>query len=102
MEARLYAGNLSFNTSQAGLADHFGQHAAVISCDIITDKFSGRSRGFGFVEVDTDDSQAVIAALNATTLDGRTIVVNEARPREPRYSDDRPRNRQSYLAGSTR
>jgi len=100
MEARLYAGNLSFNTSKAGLADHFGQHAAIISCDIITDKFSGRSRGFGFVEVATDDSEGIIKALDATTLDGRTIVVNEARPREPRYSGDRAHNRESSLAGA--
>lgn len=100
MEARLYAGNLSFNTSKAGLADHFGEHAAIKSCDIIMDKFSGRSRGFGFVEVDTDDSGALIEALNATTLDGRTIVVNEARPREPRYSADRSRNREASLAGA--
>ena len=85
MGTRLYVGNLSFNTTESGLADHFGQHGEVVSCSIITDKFSGRSRGFGFVEVGADDvAEASISALNGTDFDGRTIVVNEAHPREER------------------
>ncbi len=85
MGTRLYVGNLSFNTSEGSLADHFGQHGDVVSCNIITDKFSGRSRGFGFVEVGSEDAaEAAISALNGTEFDGRKIVVNEAHPREER------------------
>lgn len=87
MGTRLYVGNLSFNTTESSLADHFGQHGEVVSCNIITDKFSGRSRGFGFVEVGSDAvAQAAINSLNGTEFDGRKIVVNEAHPREERGS----------------
>ena len=85
MGTRLYVGNLSFNTTEPQLADHFGQHGDIVSCNIITDKFSGRSRGFGFVEAGTEEvAQSAVSALNGTDFDGRTIVVNEAHPREER------------------
>lgn len=87
MSTRLYVGNLSFNTTESGLADHVGQHGEIVSCNIITDKFSGRSRGFGFVEVASDNiAQSAISALHGTDFDGRTIVVSEAHPREERDS----------------
>jgi len=85
MGTRLYVGNLSFNTTENELASHIGQHGDIVSCNIITDKFSGRSRGFGFVEVASDDAaQAVINAINGTEFEGRKLVVNEAHPREDR------------------
>ena len=85
MGTRLYVGNLSFNTTENILSDHFGQHGDIVSCNIITDKFSGKSRGFGFVEVGSGESaEAAINALNETEFDGRKIVVSEAHPREER------------------
>ena len=82
MGTRIYVGNLSCDTSEAVLADRFAQHGSVERCMIIADNFSGRSRGFGFVEVATGDADKVIAALDASDIDGRTIVVDEARPRK--------------------
>ena len=78
---KLYIGKLSFSTSEAGLREFFAPYEPLVSVKIITDKFSGESRGFGFVEID-DNSKAdeAIDALNGASLDGRTIEVNEARP----------------------
>jgi RNA recognition motif-containing protein len=85
MGTRLYVGNLSFNSKENALSDHFGQHGDVVSCNIITDNASGRSRGFGFVEVASDDvATTAINAINGTDFDGRTIVVSAAYPREER------------------
>ncbi|MFM7841794.1 MAG: RNA recognition motif domain-containing protein, partial [Nitrospira sp.] len=67
------------------LSDLFAQHGAVESARVITDKFTGQSRGFGFVEMTTsEDAQKAISALNGTQMDGRTLTVNEAKPMEPR------------------
>jgi RNA recognition motif-containing protein len=67
------------------LSDLFGKHGAVASARIITDKFTGQSRGFGFVEMSSDaEAQVAITALNGTEMGGRTLTVNEARPQEPR------------------
>ncbi|MBI5777652.1 MAG: RNA-binding protein, partial [Nitrospirae bacterium] len=67
------------------LSDLFAQHGAVESARVITDKFTGQSRGFGFVEMTaSEDAQKAIAALNGTQMDGRTLTVNEAKPMEPR------------------
>jgi RNA recognition motif-containing protein len=78
----IYVGNLSFNTTEDALREAFAQHGEVSSARIISDRETGRSRGFGFVEMPSDDeAQSAIAALNNTDLDGRTLTVNEARPR---------------------
>lgn len=81
----LYVGNLPWSTTEERLAEVFRQFGQVGSCRIITDRETGRSRGFGFVEVGDDDSAAMVDALNNTDLDGRIIVVNEARPRQGRF-----------------
>lgn len=81
----LYVGNLSFDTDEAGLRDFFNEYGPVNSARIITDRDTGRSRGFGFVEL--EDPAAALKAvteLNGSELDGRTLTINEARPREPR------------------
>jgi RNA recognition motif-containing protein len=85
MGAKLYVGNLPYSVAEAKLQEHFAQHGNVVSARIITDKFSGRSKGFGFVEMSSDDeAQKAISALNGTDFEGRNIVVSEARPQEER------------------
>lgn len=82
-ENKLYVGNLPFSTTEDLLAQTFSQYGTVGRASIVTDRDTGRSRGFGFVEMGTDqEAQAAIAALDGTMLDGRTIQVNVARPRE--------------------
>jgi RNA recognition motif-containing protein len=85
MGTNLYVGNLSFDTTDADLSQAFSAHGTVSRVQIVTDRETGRSRGFGFVEMSEGGDRA-IAALNGTQLQGRTLTVNEARPRE-----DRPR-----------
>jgi RNA recognition motif-containing protein len=81
MAKKLYVGNLSWNTTEDSLRSAFSQYGQVESATIITDKFSGRSKGFGFVEMSTDDeSTKAIEMMNGQDLDGRKIIVNEARP----------------------
>ena len=81
----IYVGNLSFDETEASLESVFAAHGEVTSARIITDRETGRSRGFGFVEMsDQAAAQAAIAALNGTNLNGRDLTVNEARPREDR------------------
>jgi len=85
MEKNLFVGGISFSTTEEGLKSAFEQAGEVVSAKIITDKMSGRSKGFGFVEMATEDqAQAAIAMWNGKELDGREISVNEARPREER------------------
>lgn len=82
---KLYVGNLSFNTTEPGLAEAFGAHGTVKRATIVTDRETGRARGFAFVEMDSDEeAQAAINALDGKSLDGRQIQVNVARPREDR------------------
>lgn len=84
---KLYVGNLSYSSTADTLKAAFAQYGEVATATIITDKFSGRSKGFGFVEMNSDDeARAAIAALDNAELDGRQIKVSEARPME-----DRPR-----------
>jgi RNA recognition motif-containing protein len=81
----LYVGNLGYNVSSANLEQLFAQHGTVQSAQVITDRDSGRSKGFGFVEMGSDDeAQAAINALNGREHDGRTLTVNEAKPKESR------------------
>ncbi|MEX2217727.1 MAG: RNA-binding protein [Phycisphaerales bacterium] len=82
---KIYVGNLSFKTDENALREAFGQHGEVASASIVMDRETGRSRGFGFVEMSNDDeARAAITAMNGQNLDGRDLTVNEARPREPR------------------
>ena len=81
MGAKLYVGNLPYSATEERLQQHFSQHGSVVSARIIIDKFSGRSKGFGFVEMGSDDeAQKAANALNGTDFEGRNIVVSEARP----------------------
>src|SRR5687767_6187886 len=85
MGKKLYVGNLSYQVDSSELEQLFGQHGSVVSAQIINDRDTGRSKGFGFVEMASDDeAQAAIAALNGHEHGGRALTVNEARPREDR------------------
>ena len=87
MSNKLYVGSLGFNVSKTDLEQMFAAHGTVTSAQVITDRDSGSSKGFGFVEMSSDqEAQAAIAALNGQSVDGRNIIVNEARPQEPRGS----------------
>ncbi len=91
MSKKLYVGNLPFSTSADDLRDAFSPYGAVNSADIVADRDTGRSRGFGFVEMQEGADEA-IASLNGAQFQGRALTVNEARPREDRRggSDRRP------------
>ncbi len=84
MSRNIYVGNLSFNSTEEGMRSLFEQYGEVQSAKIITDRDTGRSRGFGFVEMDSEGASAAIEALNGYELDGRALKVNEAKPREAR------------------
>jgi RNA recognition motif-containing protein len=82
---KLYCGNLSYNTSSSDLDQLFSEFGSVQSAEVIMDRETGRSKGFGFVEMSTDaEAQAAIEGLNLKEHDGRAMAVNEARPREDR------------------
>lgn len=88
MATKLFVGSLSWNTTDDSLREFFAAVGTVTSASVIVDRDSGRSKGFGFVEMSNDDeAKAAIEQLNGKELDGRAIAVNEARPRE-----DRPRS----------
>ena len=92
MAKKLYVGNLSYDMTEDTLKDTFSQAGTVESAIIIKDKMSGRSKGFGFVEMSTDEeSQKAIEMLNGKEFDGRALTVNEARPME-----ERPRRENRY------
>jgi RNA recognition motif-containing protein len=82
MLVKLFVGNLSWNINDAELEDFFAEHGQVQSARVITDRDTGRSRGFGFVEMETENVANVISATNGQELDGRAIRVNEAEDRE--------------------
>mgnify|MGYP003394323575 CR=1 FL=1 len=85
MAKKLYVGGIAYTTSNDGLKDAFAQVGEVVSATIIMDKMTGRSKGFGFVEMANDaEADAAIAKWNGAELDGRKLTVNEARPMEPR------------------
>ena len=81
MSKNLYVGNLSYNCTADDLRELFSHHGAVTSAQVVSDRETGRSRGFGFVEM-SDGGEAAIGALNGAEFQGRTLTVNEARPRE--------------------
>ncbi len=94
MAKRLYVGGLSYSTTEEGLKESFSQAGTVESASIVTDKFSGRSRGFGFVEMGTDEeAQKAIEMFNGKELDGRSLTVNEAKPMQERAPQRRFDNR---------
>ena len=95
MAKNLYVGNLPFSTTSEELEQLFGQHGTVTRAQVMTDRETGRSRGFGFVEMASDEeAQAAIAALNGQEHSGRALTVNEAKPRE-----ERPRGGGGYGGG---
>ena len=82
---RLFIGNLPYSIDDNAMAELFAAYGTVVSAKVITDKYSGRSKGFGFVEMSTEEeAQAAVEALNESEVDGRNIVVNVAKPREER------------------
>jgi RNA recognition motif-containing protein len=91
MSKNLYVGNLSFSVSSDDLRSAFGQFGTVTSASVVSDRETGRSRGFGFVEM-SDGGDAAIEALNGNDLQGRTLTVNEARPRDDRGGGQRRRD----------
>lgn len=87
MATKLYVGNLSYQTTDQQLHELFTEAGNVSSAQVVTDRYTGQSRGFGFVEMSTeDDAQNAIATINGRSIGGRALVVNESRPKE-----DRPR-----------
>lgn len=85
MSSKLYVGGLPYSVTDGRLEEIFAEHGSVQSARVISDKFTGRSRGFGFVEMaSSEEAQKAMEALNGTQLEGRTLVVNEAKPQERR------------------
>ena len=85
MSAKIYVGNLSFNSTEQDLEDMFSEFGTVESVKVIEDRETGRSRGFAFVEMSSDEeAQSAIAGLNGREIDGRALTINEAKPQEER------------------
>lgn len=98
MGKKLYVGNLSYSTTSSDLEQMFSAHGTVESAQVIMDRSTGRSKGFGFVEMSSnDEADAAVTALNGSQKDGRTLTVNEAKPRE-----DRGGSRRGYGSGARR
>lgn len=90
MAVKLYVGNLPYSTTDADLSALFAEYGTVVSASVITDRDSGRSKGFGFVEIEEEDkAEAAVEALNGKDFGGRDLVVNKARPREERPASPR-------------
>lgn len=90
MGQKIYVGNLGFSVNNQALKTKFEQFGTVSSANVITDRETGRSKGFGFVEMSTNDEAAdAINALNGTEFEGRAMTVNEAKPNAPRAGGDR-------------
>jgi len=88
---KIYVGNLSFHTGAEDLQEVFGRHGNVVAVDLISDRETGRSRGFAFVTMSSRaEGEAAINALQGQELDGRALTVNEARPKEDRFGGLRP------------
>ncbi len=81
---KIYVGNLSFETNDSDLSAAFAAHGSVRSASVVMDRDTGRSRGFGFVEMGDDEAKAAIDALNGAEMGGRQLAVSEAKPRENR------------------
>ncbi len=85
MNKTLYVGNIPWALDENELMSVFSEHGEVINCRIITDRRTGRSKGYGFVEVEEEEADKIIEAMNGTGLNGREIIVNEAKPREEQH-----------------
>ena len=94
MSKKIYVGNLSYQTTEGDLTNLFEQVGQVDSVNVITDRDTGRSKGFAFVEMGNEDADKAITQLNGTEVNGRTLTINEARPREERSG-----NRGGYGGG---
>ncbi|MFO0935547.1 MAG: RNA-binding protein [Gemmataceae bacterium] len=96
MALKMYVGNLTYSVTNASLEQMFQEFGQVQSAQVVSDRDTGRSKGFGFVEMSNDnDARSAIEALNGKNVDGRTLTVNEARPRE-----ERPRSSGGYGGGN--
>lgn len=84
MATSIYVGNLPWSASEEDLTRMFSEHGEVLSAKIIMDRETGRSRGFGFVEMEKDDAERAISAINGTDMGGRSLKVNQAQPKQPR------------------
>lgn len=103
MAKKLYVGGLSYNTSDSALKETFAQAGTVESATVIMDKMSGRSKGFGFVEMSSEEeAQKAIEMFNGKELDGRNLTVNEARPQEPRREGGFNRGGRGGFSGGRR
>ncbi len=102
MAKKLYVGNLSYNTHELDLKEEFSKIGEVLSATLIVDQQSGRSKGFGFVEMSDEDAAKAIATLNGTSFMDRTITVNEARPKTERSGGGRGGARGGYGGGGGR
>ena len=102
MNNKLFVGNLSFNTTENDLQDAFAPHGTVIEANLVVDRTTSRSRGFGFVTMSTDEeAQKAVEAMTGKSIDGRAVTVNIARPREER-SPARSGERRQYGGGRGR
>ena len=100
MNSKLFVGNLSFNTTESQLREEFSAHGVVTEINLMTDRETGRPRGFGFVTMNTpEEAQAAITALSGKSIDGRELTVNVARPREERPAGG---GRREYAGGRNR
>ncbi|UCC63578.1 MAG: RNA-binding protein [Anaerolineae bacterium] len=97
MAKKIYVGNMSYDTTEDKLQELFAAYGEVVSVNVVTDRYTGRPRGFGFIEMATDGAaQAAIAALNGQEVDGRQLNVAEARPPKPRGGDRDRRDRRRW------
>src|SRR6195952_3480257 len=100
MGSKLYVGNLSYNVTSTDLEQLFAQHGQVQSAEVISDRDTGRSKGFGFVQMGSDEeAQAAISAMNGQQHDGRALTVNEAKPKENRTGGGGGGGRGGYGGG---
>ena len=98
---KLFVGNLSFDTTENDLQDTFAAHGSVLEANLMMDRVTGRARGFGFVTMSTpEEAQNAITALNGTSINGRALTVNVAKPREERAGDGG--GRREYSGGRNR
>jgi RNA recognition motif-containing protein len=103
MNSKLFVGNLSFNVTENQLQDAFAAHGTVLETNLMMDRATGRPRGFAFITMSTaEEAKSAISAMNGTELDGRSLTVNEAKPREERPSGGGERREYSGGNGAKR
>lgn len=103
MNNKIFVGNLSFNTTENDLQDMFAPHGTVLEANLMMDRMTNRSRGFGFVTMSTEtEAQTAISALNGSSVEGRSLTVNVARPREERPAGFGGNSRREYSGSRNR